>query len=151
MSALRFVGYVSFRSSLPNAGGPPGEVAIHSLNPQRETQICALTGWPRLEPGSLNLDVQDDVVPKLKALAPTWEEDGNTVIYPPSLEHIPKGRGAYLYYLGESQSGGKHQQVLVRTSRNPLPRRVELFAPIKLKSYFGLNAKDRVTVDVHAI
>ena len=151
MTVLRFRGAVGFRSSGPNPTGPPGETALHALNPQRVEGIRGATGWPKLEPGSLNLSVPNDVVDHLIALAPSWTEDGGTVVYPPPFEHIPALRQAYLYYLGEAQVSGKRQQVLVRSARNPLPGRVELFAPISLCKYFGLAEGDRVAVEVLAI
>ncbi len=151
MSALRFTGTVGFRSSLPNASGPPGETEVLALNPQRVTGILRVTGWTALEPGSLNLSVSNDVIDSLKKLTPTWEEDGATVIYPPGFEHIPRKRGAYLYFLAEAQVSGKRQQVLVRTARNALGSRVELFAPVSLRSYFGLQQKNWVVVEVNAI
>lgn len=151
MSGLTFKGVVYFRSSLPNAKGPPGEAAILALNPQRKTQILAATGWPQLEPGSLNLKVPGDVVEALMHLRPTWIEDGSTVLYPPPLSHIPKLRAAYLYFLATAQGSDKHQQVLVRRAQNPLPGVVELFAPVNLTEFFGLVSGDQLRVDAHAI
>jgi hypothetical protein len=151
MSDFSFTGRVGFRSSLPDARGPPGEATILSLNPRRADGIRSATGWSQVEPGSLNLEVGNEVVPALHKLTPTWTEDGSTVIYPPGLEHIPKKRGAYFYFLAQAHAKGKTEQVLVRTSRNPLPRRVELFAPISLKVVFELVMADPVEVVVHAI
>jgi hypothetical protein len=151
MSALRFTGVVGFRSSGSNPSGPPGERAVLALNPQRAEGIVNATGWARLEPGSLNLSVSNEVIDQLKLLKPVWEEAGSSVAYPAPYEHIPRLREAYLYYLGEAQVAGKRQQVLIRTARNALPGRVELFAPISLRTHFGLNERDRVTVEAHAI
>ena len=95
--------------------------------------------------------VGSEVVPSLQRLTPTWVEEGSTVTYPPGLERIPKNRGAYFYYLAEAHAKGKSQPVLVRTSRNPLPKLVELFAPSSLKAALGLASGDLVEVLVHAI
>ena len=60
-------GCVKLRSSAPSfRGGAPGESVIHQLNPQREKKILAETGWRRLEPGSLNLCVDDETVDSVK-------------------------------------------------------------------------------------
>ena len=150
MSALRLTGTVEFRSSLPNASGPPGETKILSLNPQRKTGILGVTQWPSLEPGSLNLAVSNEVIYKLKKLTPTWEEDGAAGTYPLGFEHIPRKRGAYLYYLAEAQAFGKRQAVLVRTARNALGGRDELFAAVSLRGHLGLREKDCVVVEVNA-
>ena len=61
---------MNLRSSLPEAGGPPGESEILALNPQRKDGILKATGWEKLEPGSLNLDVSADVVEALGKLSP---------------------------------------------------------------------------------
>ena len=151
MSALTFKGKVYLRSSLPNASGPPGEAAILALNPQRIEKIVEVTGWPNLEPGSLNLQVAEGVLQALMDLKPRWIEDGSTVVYPPSLSHIPKIRIAYLYFLGTARATGKHQEVLVRRAQNPVPGVVELFAPVKLKEFFGLMSGDQLTVHMYAV
>jgi hypothetical protein len=151
MSGLTFNGAVYFRSSLPNASGPPGEAAILALNPQRKERILAVTGWPNLEPGSLNLKVAADVLEALMDLQPAWIEDGSTVVYPASLSHIPKIRIAYLYFLGTAHARGKDYQVLVRRAQNPVPGTVELFASVELRTFFGLMSGDQIKVDMHAI
>ena len=151
MSTLSFTGSFRPRSSLPGAKGPPGEATILALNPQRTGGIRSATGWSHVQPGSLNLEVGDDVVPSLHRLTPTWTEDGATVVYPPGWEHIPKTRGAYLYFVAEAHAKSKSEKVLVRTARNPLPRRIELFAPVSLTEVFGLEQGDLVKVVVHAI
>ena len=149
MPTLTFRGTVNLRSSA-GAGGPPGETEILRLNPQRKDGILKATGWDKLEPGSLNLDVATNVVEELGKLAPLWTEDGSTVVYPAAYAHIPKTRAAYWYYSATASGTGKSQSVLVRRAKNPLPGRIELFAPIKLRSYFGLTAGDRLKVDIHA-
>jgi hypothetical protein len=150
MSTLVFNGVVEFRSSLPNASGPPGETAVLALNPQRIAAIREITGWDRLQPGSLNLSVDDAAVGHLKSLKPTWTEPGSSVRYPPNYAHIPRLRGAYLYYLGNVAVRDKTQEVLIRTAANGIANRVELFAPDSLVMRFGLSAGDLVTVTVPA-
>ena len=150
MLALTFRGIVNLRSSLAGADGPPGETEILALNPQRKVGILNATGWEKLEAGSLNLDVRAGVVEALGQLVPLWTEDGSTVIYPAPYAYIPKTRAEYWYYFAKASGTGKSQDVLVRRAKNPLPGRLELFAPIRLRSYFGLTAKDRLKVEVYA-
>jgi len=145
-----FTGSVNFRSSIGNTNGVPGETAIHVLNPQRESGILKATGWDRLEPGSLNLNVTPGVVDALGERIPLWVEDGKDVVYPDACRHIPLIREAYWYYSATVSGSGKSRDVLVRRAKNPLPGRVELFAPIKLRDYFGLAAGDKLQVEVHA-
>jgi hypothetical protein len=151
MENFAFHGAVGFRSSVPGAKGPPGEAELFKLNPQRASQILAVTSWPRLEPGSLNLEVQGDVLEKLMSLTPAWVEDGSTVKYPPPYEAIPRKRVAYLYFRGDAIRDGKSEPVLVRRGKVPVPGRVELFAAVSLKGLFALSAKDRLEVRMHAI
>jgi hypothetical protein len=152
MPGVILSGVVGFRSSKPNFNGVAGEATIQALNPQRVEKILSLTGWKQLEPGTLNLEVGDQAAEDLLSLTPLWVEDGSTVIYPPGLQHIPIARIAYLYFSGLAQDSGKSQDVLVRRAKNPaVLGRVELYAPISLKGYFGLNERDSLKVKMHAI
>lgn len=109
----------------------------------------AVTGWAHLEPGSLNLRVPSGVLEALMNLTPAWLEDGSTVVYPALFSHIPRRRAAYLYFLGTARTGAKSHQVLVRRAQNPVPEIVELFAPLKLRKFFGLVSGDQIAVDMH--
>jgi hypothetical protein len=145
-----FDGRVQFRSSVSPGMGPPGEAEILALNPERERRIRSVTGWPRLQAGSLNLTVKPDVLEALAKFPPTLVEDGTAISYPSPYAHIPKVRGAYLYYAATFRLDELSEGVLVRRARNPVPGRVELFAAISLKDTFGLSAGSQVKVEVHA-
>jgi hypothetical protein len=142
-----FTGRVQFRSSV-KPDGPPGESEILSLNPQRRVDILRTTGWSRLEDGTLNLIVRDDVVDGLLEHKPLLIEDAKTVVYPSQWKHVPLKREAYYYYRATAVAKGKRQEVLVRRAKVALPRRVELFAPISLKQLFPLADRDRVVVEI---
>src|SRR3989344_8320069 len=145
---MRFQGKVQFRSSV-RPGGPPGETEVQCLNPQRVTQILDATGWDRLELGSLNLSVEDSVVGSLLKYTPALIEDGAGVKYPQQYQHIPILRKNYYYYSGVACVNSKNQEVLIRRAQNPIRGRVELFAPVKLKDYFGVTNGDEVTVEIN--
>lgn len=147
---MNFKGAIQFRSSIRPGSGPPGETEILVLNPQRVANILKATGWECLEPGSLNLTVDNAVVDALFKLKPVWIEDGNTVRYPEAFKHIPQLRKAYYYYRARLNSGDNTQEVLVRRAQVPVPGRVELFAPINLTSTFNLAAGDQVVVEVES-
>src|ERR1700752_3635590 len=105
---LTFVGTVKLRSSLVSGSvrpwnGPPGEAEVQSMNPQRAKKLCSLTGWPRLEPGTLNVVIADADFDALAELTSIWAEDGASVTYPPMFAHIPKQRGPYLYFRGSAR------------------------------------------------
>ena len=144
-----FEGKVQFRSSVTPGVGPPGEAELLVLNPEREQRIRSVTGWLRLQPGSLNLTVKPEVLEALAKFFPALIEDGTTITYPAPYAHIPKTRGAYLYYAALLRSGESSERVLVRRARNPVPGRVELFAAISLKETFGLSAGNQVKVEVY--
>jgi hypothetical protein len=150
MSEFTFRGKVSFRSSKPGAGGPPGEAEVLRLNPQRKDSILHVTGWSELEPGSLNLEVADEVVSNLGGIEPELLEAGDTVKYPAQYANIPRMRGAYMYFRGVVAASGRTEEVLIRRAKNPVPGRVELFAQCRLRSKFGLSEGDTVTVTIHA-
>ena len=89
-------GCVKLRSSAPSfRGGAPGESVIYQLNPQREKKILAETGWRRLEPGSLNLCVDDETVASLLTVKELIFELPDEINYPDGWQHIPQRRGGY--------------------------------------------------------
>jgi hypothetical protein len=119
------------------------------MNPQRATKICLLTGWPRLEPGSLNLIVPKDSFDALGRMTPLWAEDGTTVTYPAPFTAIPKMRGPYLYFLASATAGDRNEDVLVRRPTNPISQTIELFAPVNLMESLAVANMGHVMVDVH--
>lgn len=147
---MTFSGRVQLRSSGdPLAGsGPPGESEVQRLNPEREVRILKATGWQSLAPGSLNLEVHDQVLDDLGQLTPVIREPGSEVIYPSPFQHIPNVRREYWYYRGVAWYGESRENVLVRRAAHPVPGRVELFAAIHLGERFGLKAGDSLRVEV---
>lgn len=146
---MRFTGKVQFRSSIRPGIGPPGEAEVLALNPERATRILAATGWDRLEPGSLNLGVENSVVEALLNMKPSLVESSASVRYPAPYQHIPASKRAYHYYRAVADIRSMTQDVLVRRAlMNPVSGRVELFAPVRLKQQFGLAAGDSVTVQL---
>lgn len=140
---IKFQAIVSSRSS-SRRNGPPGEKEILHLNPKRRESILAETDWDNLYEGTLNLEVQEDVVSRLKKRNPAIRESGASVIYPTSYQNIPIMRGTYLYFRGTINKDDYSQDVLFRTAENPLPRRIEAFAPIKLRDAIKLKDGDQV-------
>ena len=148
--SLTFEGVVHFRSSVAPGIGPPGEAHVLALNPERETRILACTGWDRLEPGSLNLTVEQRVLDGLAKLTPSLVEDAGTIRYPAPYERIPLKRMAYWYYLATLKAPQRSVAVLVRRAQVPVPGRVELYAPLHLAKALSLSVGTKVRVDVHA-
>jgi hypothetical protein len=148
---LRFEGQFYIRSSVPGLNsGPPGEKALLLLNPSRRSKILALTGWPRLEEGSLNLKVPGIGFNELLKEPALWIEPGAEVRYPPLYSRIPKDRAEYYYYGARATVGKRTHKVLARRSKNPAgtSRPVELFASVNLTSYFDLKPDQWVEVEV---
>ncbi len=144
---LTFRATISSRSSrLP--GGPPGETDISALNPGRRERILQATGWTELVSGSLNLEVDEDVIHKLLLCAPVIRESGEDVQYPAAYSYIPRLRVGYLYFAGRLSKGDKAAKVLVRRAMNPLPRRIEAFSHQNLRESLALSDGDFVTCEV---
>jgi hypothetical protein len=141
---MKFVGILE----PPRTDDAPHETDIHLLNPQRQQAIIAGTGWRRLEPGSLNLRVNDDEMSGLKGFKALLCEDPAVVKYPSGWEHIPALRQGYRYYFAQATVKRETEEVLVRRAINPLRGRVELFAAVNLRSRFRLQEGDRVQVEV---
>lgn len=145
---MRFIGQVFSRSSSTSTNGVPGETEIQAMNPSRRMTILALTRWPDLAPGSLNLRVDSSVLTDLSRVTPLWVEDCRNVVYPHGHEHIPEKRVAYYYYLAEAALPSTIQEVLVRKAWDPVPNVVELLAPVSLRSKFMLEDSDPLEVEV---
>ena len=145
---VRFEGNVQSRSSADPNHGPPGESEIQRLNPSRRETILDITGWPDLEPGTLNLQVPNSVLDALDNIEPVWVEDCSRILYPKPYEHIPAKRVAYYYYLGETAIGELAQDILVRKAKVPVLERVELLAPIKLRKHLDLCDGDSLGIEV---
>jgi hypothetical protein len=152
--ALTFGGTVKLRSSVASASerrqNPPGEAEVLAMNPQRAKTICSLTGWSRVEPGTLNLIVSKEAFDALAALTPLWVEDGATINYPARFAHIPKKRGPYLYFGAKAKAGDRSEDVLVRRPMHPISTTMELYAPVNLMEALAVGDNDQVTVEVHA-
>jgi hypothetical protein len=150
---LRFRGTVQFRSTATGGGSvasaPPGEAEILELNPQRGQAILAVTGWGTIEPGTVNLRVEESVIAMLTGYAPAWVEEGDTIRYPASSGHIPLRRVRYYYYKATARSGDQAEATLIRRAHVPPYRGLlELFAATSLKKRFGLQAGDGLIVEV---
>ena len=140
-----FKGRVSSRSSA-NLAGPPGERAILELNPERYEKLLELTGWSRLESGTLNLEVADAVVDGLLQTEPLWVEDASRVRYPMQWSHIPRRREAYLYYEATASAHEREIEVLVRRARIPVRGRVELYADKSIRHALLVSDGDEIKV-----
>ena len=98
MRKIRSAGLVESRSSLPQTDGPPDEADILRLNPTRQQEILAVTGWSGLYSGTLNLGVAEDVVLRMLLYKTIYSEDGFNVRYPEKYAYIPCKRIGYLHY-----------------------------------------------------
>ena len=106
--------------------------------------ILRATGWDVLSPGTLNLEVDEQVVDGLISLRPVIREPGSEVRYPEPYQHIPQYRIAYLYFRGSVRSDAGSEDVLFRTTENPLRTLIEAIAPLSLRKRLGLLDGDRV-------
>jgi hypothetical protein len=142
----RVHGRVSSRSSRGGAG-PPGENEILALNPQREVGLKRLMNWPRLEPGTLNVQCDEAQLQELvDSLRPAWVEVAASVLYPPKYSYIPGRRGGYRYFHATLCASGATIVVLVRRAIVPVRGRLEVFADCNLRSAAGLADGDAVTL-----
>jgi hypothetical protein len=151
LRTFTFHAEVTFRSSLPGAAGPPGEADLLRINPQREIELCACTGWPRLEPGSLNLRVDDSVVEHLGDLCECYFEHPSLIRYPDGKSTIPNRRGGYQYFRGLIRTSEleREEPVLIRRAKGkPLRNLVEAYAPVRLVEVLRLLQGSLVQVMV---
>lgn len=151
---LRVDGIVKLRSSVVPEGvrklSPPGEAEVLRMNPHRAGRLCEVTGWSRLEPGTLNLVIEEKPFVAMKCISPAFVEDGASIVYPPEFAHIPKERGPYLYYRARATVGERSEEVLVRRPTNPISTTIELYAAVKLMDALNIGNGDSVTVEIRA-
>jgi hypothetical protein len=147
--AFRFKAEVTFRSSLPGAAGPPGEAELLRINPEREVALCTCTGWTKLEPGSLNLRVEDGVVDQLGERVECYFEHPSLIKYPNGKSRIPEKRGGYNYYRAVIRGAERSEDVLIRRAKGkPLTNLVEAYAQVRLVEVLKLRQGDVVEVEV---
>lgn len=149
MNTFSFQGEVRFRSSAPDAGGPPGESELLRINPQRAVELCACTGWARLEPGSLNLRVEDGVVEQLRELRECYFEHPSLINYPNGKSKIPERRGGYLYYHAVVVGLDRAEPALIRRAKQkPLKNLVEAYSLVRLVDALRLKQGSVVAIEV---
>lgn len=151
---LRISGVVKLRSSVAPKGArelsPPGEAEVLQMNPHRAKKLCAITGWGRLEPGTLNVVIAAEPFAALRNIAPVWIEDGASIVYPPRFANIPKDRGPYLYYRARATVCDRCEEVLVRRPTNAISTTIELYAPVNLMDALKIYNGGAVMVEMHA-
>jgi len=148
---ITFDGTVYARSSKPDPSGPPGELEIGKLNPERENRIRQQAGWPSVEPGTLNLKVDDRDVHMLATLKPKFSEFAPR--YPDKYESIPKKRVGYWYYDATitARKGKKFctpKKVLVRRAINPCKGVVEIIAPVNIREKWNIKDGHKLSIKV---
>jgi hypothetical protein len=148
---IEFDGTAYARSSKDGAKGPPGEAEILKLNPERQTRITTATGWKELEPGTLNLKVDEADVHALATLDPVIEEP--PPVYPSKYANIPKKRVGYWYYRAQilSRKGKEFvnpKEVLVRRAVNPCKGVVEVLAPVNVRKKWHVKDGDKLRLKV---
>jgi len=147
-----FEGTVYSRSSKPNASGPPGELEIGKLNPERENRIRQQSGWKEVEPGTLNLRVDNHDIHMLATLQPKFSEFAPR--YPDEYASIPKKRIGYWYYDAEITSRkGKEfktpKRVLLRRAINPCKGVIEVIAPVNIRKKWHIKDGDKLAIKAH--
>ncbi len=149
LDTFTFKGEVTFRSSKAGGGGPPGEAELLRINPKREVELCACIGWIRLEPGSLNLRVEDGVVERLGHLCECYFEHPSLIKYPNGKSRIPNLRGGYLYYRAVIRASERTEPALIRRAKDrPLNNLVEAYSPVRLVHVLDLQEGSCVEVEV---
>jgi hypothetical protein len=144
---MEFIARVSSRSSR-GAGGPPGEAEVLRLNPNRQTMILDATGWSQLIPGTLNLEVAQELVEQLLLFEPLIKEPGTSITYPSPYQRIPLMRRGYLYYVATLSRLDVSAPTLLRRAINPLPGRVEAFSDRCLRDFLRVVDGDEVVCRV---
>nr|NQU91123.1 DUF120 domain-containing protein [Bacteroidota bacterium] len=142
----KFTGQVYLGSSVGNAG-PPGETEISKHNPQRIIKLIELCSFDSLEPGTLNLNVDESVVKFLKNLNPDWLEPPNEINPPNDHYDIHYKRGGYKYFSGVIIKDIYSIKIIARIGAvNPLPNTVEIYSNQKVRNKLALNDGDKIDV-----
>lgn len=142
----KFTGQVYSRSSVSDSG-PPGETEILKHNPQRIIKLIELCSFDSLEPGTLNLKVDESVVKFLKNQNASWLESPNEINPPNDHYNIHCKRGGYKYFSGVIIKDIYSIKIIVRIGAvNPLPHTVEIYSNRKVRDKLELTDGDKIDV-----
>ena len=144
---LKFDGLVYSRSSKKPGHGPPGETELLELNPGRRELILEKTGWDKLQPGTLNVHVENRHVRALEDIKPVFDEP--PIKYPEQYANIPVKRGGYRYYKCRLKAAnGKKVRGLVRCAKKPLKGTLEIVAQDCLRDVLSLSDGNQVNIRI---
>lgn len=157
VASCAFSGTVVSRSSgrdTPNRA--PSESWIHRLNLDRARRLAALGRWSVVEPGSLNLRIDEEVASWVFSLEAALWESPDSVRYPDGYSDIPKRRQGWRYWeadffgLLDTDDVAEPLAVLVRRPcSGGVTGIAEVYAPCNLRERFNLVDDDRVSLVVY--
>ena len=142
---------VTFEATLITRGGGTGAKRVMEENPERVGFIRAITGWDKVEPGTLTMDhAQPCPVPALEGTALLGTEPEGLLVSPkPRDAHIESLRGPPSYYCGIAHSNDrKYRVVLSQQPRPAVKDRLEIIADERLRDVLEIEDGDKVRVEI---
>ena len=142
---------VIFAGTLRTHGGGTGAKRVMDENPERATFIKDITGWDRVEHGTLTLDNTDPLPDAALARVACLGME------PPDLmphlsardREIAKMRGVPSYYGGVAFTGPVARLVVVSQQPRPaVKHRLEVMADVRLRRFLALRDEEKVRVTI---
>jgi hypothetical protein len=143
---------ITFRATLIDRGRGTGAKRIMNAHPERGEFIRRLTGWERVEPGTLTLDHAIPLpLPAIKDLSPLGEESNDLLVkLSASDARIAGMRGPPKYY-GAAASAGGHcvRVVLSQQPRPAVEHRLEIVGDVFLRDVLQVETGDTISIQVY--
>ena len=152
-AAIQFHGVVIDRSCGRHGLRPPSSKELMEKVPAWPEFICRITGWDRVEPGTLTLDCVSPLpgpsLREIEALGGPEPEDLFLTFTPEYVRFLKNKRGERRFFGAKVINGEQWQIAAVSQQDWPACKhRLELYASVNLRKNLGLRTEDQVVVEV---
>lgn len=150
---MLIIGKASSRTKgITSRDKPPSEAELITKygreNKNRISTILEITNWTRIEPGTLNVEVDTLDFDRLLSLDAAMVEPGETVFYPVPYKHIPLEREEYYYYKALLKAQNDTIVLVRRPKTTPLKGRLEIFSEVHLRNLFGIQDNENIELEI---
>jgi hypothetical protein len=142
---------VIFKGTLIDRGKGTGAKRIMSAHPERGEFIRRLTGWERVEPGTLTLnDAVPLPLPALGNVSPLGEESNDLLLnLSASDARIAGMRGPPKYYGAVASTRSDYRRVVLSQQPRPaVEHRLEIIGDVFLRNALQIKTGDTIHIEV---
>jgi hypothetical protein len=142
---------VIFKGTLIDRGRGRGAKRIMEAHPERGEFIRLLTGWQRVEPGTLTIDnAVPFPLPALKDVSPLGEEPNQLLRNLNAQDaRISAMRGPPKYYGAQASAHGYSRRVVLSQQPRPaVAHRLEIIGDVFLRNALHVESGDTIHIEV---